>query len=182
MRHGITVERSKLIELAVIVLALAGLGFVAWRWLYGAPTWFYYGYLAASVAIGLMLYFRLRKLDQPLRRRVVLFMLGTSLFGAAAFRDSTHALFQIEGLFFDLFTGVFLAAVIHYLIAKIIGPLVFGRVWCGWACWTAMLLDQLPYKRSRGRLPGRWGSIWASIVQRSRRRVASWERSAGRRS
>jgi ferredoxin-type protein NapH len=157
MNCRITLDRSKLIELAVIALALAGMAFVGWRWVHGAPLWFYYGYIVASVAIGLTLYFTLRKLDQLLRRRLVLFLLGTSLFGAAAFRDSTHALFQIEGLFFDLLTGVFLAAVVHYLIAKIFGPLLFGRVWCGWGCWTAMLLDQLPYKRGRGRLPGRWG-------------------------
>jgi polyferredoxin len=89
----------------------------------------------------------------------VLFLVGSSLFGAAALRDPIHALFQIEGLFFDLLAGVLLAAVIHYVIAKLIGPLLFGRVWCGWACWTAMLLDQLPYKRSSGRLPGRWGGL-----------------------
>jgi polyferredoxin len=159
MNFRITLERSKLIELAVSALALAGLAFVAWRWLHGAPLWFYYGYIVASVAIGLTLYFSLPKLDQPLRRRLVLLLLGSSLFGAAAFRDSGQGLFQIEGLFFDLLTGVLLAAVVHYLIAKIIGPLLFGRVWCGWGCWTAMLLDQLPYKRGRGRLPGRWGQL-----------------------
>jgi ferredoxin len=27
----------------------------------------------------------------------------------------------------------------HYLIAKIVGPVLFGRIWCGWACWTAMV-------------------------------------------
>jgi len=31
-------------------------------------------------------------------------------------------------------------------VAKIFGPLVFGRGWCGYACWTAMVLDLLPYK------------------------------------
>ena len=41
---------------------------------------------------------------------------------------------------------MFQAAVIHYLVAKIGGPLIFGRGWCGWACWTAMALDLLPYK------------------------------------
>src|SRR3954468_7806080 len=133
MRYRITFDYSKRVELAVIALALAGLAFVAWRWTYGVPLWFYYGYIVASVALGLTLYFTLRNLDQPLRRRLVLFLLGTSLFGAAAFRESSQALFQIEGLFFDLLSGVFLAAVLHYLIAKIIGPLVFGRVWCGWA-------------------------------------------------
>ena len=45
-----------------------------------------------------------------------------------------------------MFTGVFEAATIHYAVAKIFGPLVFGRGWCGYACWTAMVLDFLPYK------------------------------------
>ncbi|HEU5098435.1 MAG TPA: 4Fe-4S binding protein [Roseiflexaceae bacterium] len=159
MTFRITLDRSKKIELVVIALALAGLAFIGWRWLNGAPLWFYYAYIVVSVAVGLTLYFTLPKLDQPLRRRLVLVLLGASLFGAAAFRDSRHGLFQIEGLFFDLLTGVWLAAVIHYLIAKIIGPLLFGRVWCGWGCWTATLLDQLPYKRGKGRLPGRWGML-----------------------
>jgi polyferredoxin len=159
MRPAIVIDRSKRIELAVIALALAGLVIVAWRGIGVVPLWFYYAYIVASVAIGLTLYFTLKKLDQPLRRRLALFLISSSLFGAAAFRDPIHALFQIEGLFFDLLAGVLLAAVLHYLIAKLIGPLLFGRVWCGWACWTALLLDQLPYKRSPGRLSGRWGAL-----------------------
>ena len=53
---------------------------------------------------------------------------------------------QIEGFWYYLFLGVFEAAVIHYLVAKIIGPIIFGRGWCGYACWTGMILDLLPYK------------------------------------
>jgi polyferredoxin len=53
---------------------------------------------------------------------------------------------QIEGFWVLLFNGVFYAAVLHYLIAKIFGPLLFGRAWCGYACWTAMILELLPYK------------------------------------
>jgi ferredoxin-type protein NapH len=56
---------------------------------------------------------------------------------------------QIEGFWYYLFAGVFEAAVIHYVVAKIFGPLFFGRGWCGYACWTAMVLDFLPYKTSR---------------------------------
>ncbi len=29
------------------------------------------------------------------------------------------------------------------------GPLLFGRGWCGYACWTAMVLDFLPYKQPK---------------------------------
>ena len=53
---------------------------------------------------------------------------------------------QIEGFWYYLFLGVFEAATIHYFIAKICGPLFFGRGWCGYACWTGMILDLLPYK------------------------------------
>ena len=53
---------------------------------------------------------------------------------------------QIEGFRYYLFTGVFEAATIHYAVAKIFGPLLFGRGWCGYACWTAMVIDFLPYK------------------------------------
>ena len=56
---------------------------------------------------------------------------------------------QIEGFWYYLFLGVFEAATIHYAIAKIFGPLLFGRGWCGYACWTAMVLDFLPYKKPR---------------------------------
>lgn len=56
---------------------------------------------------------------------------------------------QIEGFWYYLFTGVFQAATIHYAVAKIFGPLIFGRGWCGYACWTAAVLDFLPYKTPR---------------------------------
>lgn len=58
---------------------------------------------------------------------------------------------QLEGFWFWLFSGVFMAGVIHYSVAKILGPLLFNRVWCGWACWTAGVLDLLPWKKSPGR-------------------------------
>lgn len=57
---------------------------------------------------------------------------------------------QLEGFWVYLFSGVFSGPVIHYLVAKIGGPLLFGRGWCGYACWTAMVLDLLPYKRPKG--------------------------------
>ena len=59
----------------------------------------------------------------------------------------SHENMQIEGFWYYLFLGVFEAATIHYAVAKIFGPLLFGRGWCGYACWTAMVLDFLPYKQ-----------------------------------
>ena len=54
---------------------------------------------------------------------------------------------QIEGFWYYLLSGVVGAGVLHYAIAKIFGPLLFGRGWCGYACWTAMILDLLPFKQ-----------------------------------
>ena len=58
----------------------------------------------------------------------------------------SHENMMIEGFWYYLFLGSFTAAIIHYAVAKIFGPLLFGRGWCGYACWTAMVLDLLPYK------------------------------------
>jgi len=58
---------------------------------------------------------------------------------------------QLEGFWMLLFSGVIAASVLHYLVAKILGPLLFNRAWCGWACWTASVLDLLPWKKSPGR-------------------------------
>lgn len=57
---------------------------------------------------------------------------------------------QIEGFWWYAASGVWGGALLHYVIAKIVGPLYFGRGWCGYACWTAMVLDLLPYKTRRG--------------------------------
>ncbi|TXT65396.1 MAG: putative electron transport protein YccM [Promethearchaeota archaeon] len=58
---------------------------------------------------------------------------------------------QIEGFWFWLLAGLFAAGVMHYVIAKIIGPFLFNRGWCGWACWSAAVFDLLPWKKSPGR-------------------------------
>ena len=114
-----------------------------------------FGYIGTSIGVGLGMYAILPKKKKPLGRRLTLFLVGLFLVGFAIFMG--HENVQIEGAIFGLLTGVFQMAVIHYLIAKIFGPLLFGRLWCGWACWTVKVLDLLPFKRPSGRLPGNWG-------------------------
>jgi len=114
-----------------------------------------FGYTGTSLGVGLGLYAILPKKKKPLGRRLTLFLIGLFLVGFAIFMG--HENIQIEGAIFGLLTGVFQMGVIHYLIAKIFGPLLFGRLWCGWACWTVMVLDLLPFRRPSGRLPGHWG-------------------------
>jgi polyferredoxin len=75
---------------------------------------------------------------------MVLFAVGLYMLGYLGIISNENM--QIEGFWILLFNGAFYAAVLHYLIAKIFGPVLFGRGWCGYACWTAMVLELLPYK------------------------------------
>jgi polyferredoxin len=52
--------------------------------------------------------------------------------------------FQLEGVVLLILAGYFSKGVIHYAVAKVFGPLVWGRGFCGWACWTAAVLEWLP--------------------------------------
>ena len=101
---------------------------------------FNFSYLGTCLAIGILLYSKRVKHA----RHVVQFAVGSYMliYLGLICRENM----QLEGFWFFLFLGVFEAAVIHYAIAKIFGPLLFGRGWCGYACWTAMVLDLLPYK------------------------------------
>jgi polyferredoxin len=83
-----------------------------------------------------------------LARRLIKLLIGTVLFVVVALVMRENL--QIEGLWFYLVSGVFGATVLHFLIPKIFGPIVFGRLFCGYACWTAMVLDFLPHRRSPG--------------------------------
>ncbi len=146
---------KKLLVPGVVMLAFWIVGAVMWQSSGYLLSLFFFGYIGTALGGGLGLYTALPRRKKPLGRRLTLFLVGTFLFVFAAVLGRENM--QLEGLFFGLLGGVIQAAVIHYFIAKIVGPLLFGRLWCGWACWTAMVLDLLPYKRSPGRLPRRWG-------------------------
>jgi polyferredoxin len=141
------------------VVMLAFWGLAIWGFLasgYVQPI-ILFGYIGTSLGIGLGLYEILPKQKKPMGRRLTLFLVGLFLMVIAIFMSRENV--QIEGAIFGLLTGVIQMGVIHYMIAKIIGPLLFGRMWCGWACWTVMVLDLLPFKRPSGRLPRRFGWI-----------------------
>lgn len=99
-----------------------------------------FSYIGFCISFGLFLYANKFKYA----RLVVQFLVGTYMLVYLGLISNENM--QIEGFWYYLFLGVFEAATIHYVVAKIFGPLLFGRGWCGYACWTAMVLDLLPYK------------------------------------
>ncbi len=99
-----------------------------------------FSYIGCSIALGMFLFIN----GHRHARRIVQLLVGLYMLIYLGLICGENM--QIEGFWYYLFTGVFEAATIHYAVAKIFGPLIFGRGWCGYACWIAMVLDFLPYK------------------------------------
>lgn len=136
----------------VVFAAFETLAIVMWLTLDHIFFLFNFSYIGLCVSLGLFLSIKQfkhgRNVVQVLVGLYMLVFLGLIL----------QENMQIEGFWYFLFLGVFQAAVIHYAVAKIFGPLLFGRGWCGYACWTAMILDLLPYKEpAKPRKP--WGYL-----------------------
>lgn len=104
---------------------------------------FNFSYIGAALAIGIALF----QSGHKSARRVTQLLVGLYMLVYLGLVSGENM--QIEGFWYYLLTGTFEAATIHYAVAKIFGPLLFGRGWCGYACWTAMVLDFLPYKVPR---------------------------------
>ncbi len=119
---------------------------------------FNFGYIGTAVGLGIGLYILLPRKKKPSGRRLAQLLVGVYMLGFLGLLMKENM--QLEGFFFYLLTGFFAGSVIHYLVAKIAGPILFGRGFCGWACWTAMVLDFLPYKRNfNGRIAARWEKV-----------------------
>ena len=149
------IQYKGLIVPLVVMLAFWGIaiwGFVASGYI---QPLIMFGYIGTSLGIGLGLYATLPKKQKPTGRKLTLFLVGLFLLGYAIFMGQENV--QMEGAIFGLLTGIIQMGVIHYMIAKIVGPSLFGRMWCGWSCWTVMVLDLLPFTRPSGRLPRRFG-------------------------
>ncbi len=144
--------KSKLNAFAVLSLFLA-IGLTLWL---TQDNLFYlinFAYIGSFVSLGI--YLMLGK--KPYARNVA--QIGVGIYMLVFLGVIMRENMQIEGFWFYLFSGVFQAAVIHYLVAKIAGPLVFGRGWCGYACWTAAVLDLLPYRTPANERKHKFGFI-----------------------
>ena len=116
---------------------------------------FNFGYIGTSLFIGLGLYTLLPLKRKPFGRRLTQLLIGLYMLVFLGFFKKENM--QIEGFFIYLLSGMFMGSVIHYAVAKLFGPLLFGRGFCAWACWTSMVLDFLPYKNNKkSRIAVKW--------------------------
>ena len=124
----------------LILIVFEAVAVTLWLTKNNAFYLFNFSYIGCAISLGIFLFIRQYKHA----RRVVQLLVG--LYMLVYLGLICRENMQIEGFWYYLFTGVFEAATIHYAVAKIFGPLLFGRGWCGYACWTAMVLDFLPYQ------------------------------------
>ncbi|MDW7777250.1 MAG: hypothetical protein SCH39_13070 [Methanosarcinales archaeon] len=137
----------------VIFLFLAMTGIITWK-IQGDPfmliTFLYIGIFTAG---GMVLFIVLPKKKKAWGRKVSFFMVGGLLL-LIGMGLTGRINVQLEGFFFYILAGFYAGTMSHYLVAKVIGPIVMHRSWCGWGCWTMMVLDMLPYKKGSGWVPG----------------------------
>ena len=136
-------KREKSLIPLLLWLLFEGVAVILWKTKDNIFYLFNFSYIGTALAFGLFLFQR----DYKHSRRIVQLLVGSYMLIYLGLISGENM--QLEGFWYYLFTGVFEAATIHYAVAKILGPLIFGRGWCGYACWTAMVLDFLPYKTPR---------------------------------
>lgn len=149
-----SLEASRRLEMATLMsmllpVAIGGvlsisLGLFVWRGLYFVFSW-----IGFCISLGSFIGFKTG--HRNLGRRICILLIAPVflLFFGVLQRENM----QLEetvfyGAFF-LSSGIFTRVLIHFAIAKILGPFIWGRGFCGWACWTAALLDWLPIATNR---------------------------------
>ena len=144
---------KKYLPALILFLAFETVAVSLWLALDNLFYLFNFSYIGTCIAVGLAMYVSGKKYA----RRFVQFAVGSYMLVYLGIISRENM--QIEGFWYYLYMGVFEAATIHYAVAKIFGPLLFGRGWCGYACWTAMILDLLPYKQPKALRKKKLGAL-----------------------
>lgn len=124
--------------LGICISAMLYLIFQWWGFLIVFP------WIGLSISIGIFLRVRLTGKKRLIGRKVSILMILPCLLLFVPIANNEN--FQLEGVFLIVLVGFFSKGFIHYAIAKIFGPLIWRRGFCGYACWTAAILDWLPIK------------------------------------
>ena len=128
-----------------------GVSLILWCALHWWGLLVIFSWCGLAISTGMVLRTVLPGRRRLLGRKVSLLMILPCLllFVPIANREN----FQLEGVVLIVVVGFFSKGFIHYLIAKLLGPLVWRRGFCGYACWTAAVLDWLPIRVRESRIP-----------------------------
>jgi len=136
MKAAINIALPFLIGLAVAVILNISVGW--WGF------WVIFPWIGFSISTGMLVRALLKGKKKILGRKISILMIMPLMLIFVPVINNEN--FQLEGVVLIVLVGFFSKGFIHYAIAKIFGPLIWGRGFCGWACWTAAILDWLPVK------------------------------------
>ena len=105
--------------------------------------------IGLSVSIGFFLSIRFNNPDLGRKISLSIISLVFLVFLGIMQRENMQIEETVIYLAYFITTGVFTRVLIHYAIAKVFGPLIWGRGYCGWACYTAALLEWLPIEENK---------------------------------
>ena len=108
-------------------------------------------WIGFSISVGIFLRIILKGKKRLIGRKVSILMILPCLLFFVPIVNNEN--FQLEGVFLIVLVGFFSKGFIHYAVAKIFGPLIWRRGFCGYACWTAAVLDWLPIKNKNSNIP-----------------------------
>ncbi len=115
------------------------------------PGFLFFAWIGACVSIGIYAADRYKGRAKQTGRRIAIILMAPVflVFLGIMQRENLQLEETVFYLAYFITGGIFTRVLIHYAIAKVGGPLVFGRGFCGWACWTAALLEWLPIRENK---------------------------------
>lgn len=119
--------------------------------------WIIFPWIGLSISIGMYLRTILTGRKRLIGRKVSILMILPCLLIFVPVANKEN--FQLEGVILIVLVGFFNKGFIHYAVAKIFGPLIWGRGFCGWACWTAAIFDWLPIKKTQKQIPEKYRNL-----------------------
>jgi ferredoxin-type protein NapH len=113
--------------------------------------WIIGPWIGAAISTGWLISQVRGKGDPDLGRRVsILSIVPVFIIFLGIFqRENMQIEETVFYMAYFLSAAIFTRCLIHFTVAKVIGPLIWGRGFCGWACWIAAVTDWLPIKENR---------------------------------
>jgi polyferredoxin len=136
---------SNLIPLMIGIILSVSLRFtVGW-----IGFWFVFIPIGTSISLGIFI--DTHSKNKGIGRKISLLLMAVVLLGFLGIMQHENLQIEETVFYFAYFlnTGLFTRVLIHYAIAKIFGPFIWGRGYCGWGCYTAALLEWIPIKENK---------------------------------
>jgi len=133
----------------------------------GLTIWvgFFFVFIPIGLGVTTGFFLNIRYNNPDLGRKISLSVVSLVFLVFLGIMQRENMQIEETVIYFAYFisTGIFTRVLIHYAIAKVFGPLIWGRGYCGWACYTAALLEWLPIKENKS-IPKKFSYIRIPVL------------------